>query len=84
MGMTFGIVLIEVLVILLFHVWHGLEGSDRQLHVDKGRATQDLLCKYVALFSVRFMWFLNFLVLKCLHFILMFSYTFHYSSVAAV
>jgi len=84
MGMTFGIVLIEVLIILLFHVWHSLESSDRQLQVGKGRAMQDLLCKYVALFLVRFMWFLNFLVLKCLHFILMFSYTFHYSSVAAV
>jgi len=43
MGMTFGIVLIEVLVILLFHVWHGLESSDRQLQVGKRRAMQDLL-----------------------------------------
>jgi hypothetical protein len=59
MGVTFGIVLIEVLVILLFHVWHGLQSSDRQLQVGKGRTMQDLLCKYVDLFSVRFMWFLN-------------------------
>jgi len=58
--MTFGIVLIEVLVILLFHVWHDLQSSDRQMQVGKGRTMQDLLCKYVVLFSVRFMWFLNF------------------------
>jgi hypothetical protein len=50
---------VEVLVILLFHGWHGLRSSDRQLRVGKGRTMQDLLCKYVALFSVPFMWLLN-------------------------
>jgi hypothetical protein len=46
---------VEALVILLFHGWHGLQSSDRQLQVGKGRTMQDLLCKYVALFSVPFM-----------------------------
>lgn len=59
MRITFEIVLIEVLVILLFHVWHGLQSSDRQLQVGNGMTVQDLLRKYVALFSVRFMWLLN-------------------------
>jgi len=49
--MTFGIVLIEVLVILLFHVWHDLQSSARQLQVGKGRTMQDLLCKCGVIFS---------------------------------
>lgn len=82
--MTFGIVLIKVLVILLFHVWHGPQSSDRQLQVGKGRTMQDLLCKYVALFSVRFVWFPNLFGVEMPAFHSNFSYTFHYSSFATV
>jgi hypothetical protein len=53
--MSLGIVLNEILVTQLLHVWHDLQSSDRQLWLDKGRTLQDLLCKYVALFSVHFM-----------------------------
>jgi len=82
--MTFGIVLIEVLVILLFHVWHGLQSSDRQLQMGKGRTMQDLLCKYVALFSMLFMWFLNLLGAEMPTFHSNVFIHFYYSSVAAV